>query len=346
MTGDSLNLIEMIREYIPAGLTDTIASLFGESREKTQLGMNAALPGILSGLVGATSTPEGARRLTDAVDGADDSILSNPSGLLGKLGSSDSGLGMIRSVLGAGGLSELTGNIGRTSGLSGKGTTGLLSFLAPLILGVLKNIKNTKGFDSAGLTSLLGSQRNNIAAAMPEGMPDQIGSVTEPASYIREAPRSYTASGSEHHGRETYPREVTGTGSRGWVLPLIVFLGLIGLLWYWASRPSTHAGNEPGSVSGRTGSLSVMAKYRSVIDEARAQGVRLSTLEQQNGKLVIKGTAPSLEAANKVWDQIKRVNPSMDDIVADFQVNASMLRVSPLVRSIPADSGSLAYLQP
>ena len=335
MTGDSLNLIEMIREYIPAGLTDTIASLFGESREKTQLGMNAALPGILSGLVGATSTPEGARRLTDAVDGADDSILSNPSGLLGKLGSSDSGLGMIRSVLGAGGLSELTGNIGRTSGLSGKGTTGLLSFLAPLILGVLKNIKNTKGFDSAGLTSLLGSQRNNIAAAMPEGMPGQIGSVTEPASYIREAPRSYTASGSEHHGRETYPREVTGTGSRGWVLPLIVFLGLIGLLWYWASRPSTHAGNEPGSVRGRTASLNTpMAKYRSVIDEAQAQGVRISVLGQQNGKLVIKGTAPSLEAANKVWDEIKRINPSMDDIVADFPVNASMEWINPSLRLI------------
>src|SRR5215471_6057061 len=177
MAGDSLNLVEMIREYIPGGLTDTIASLFGESREKTQLGMTAALPGILSGLVGATSTSEGARRLNDAVDGADDSILSNPSGLLGKLGSSDSGLGMIRSVLGAGGLSELTGNIGRISGLSGKGTTGLLSFLAPLILGVLKNIKNTKGLDSAGLTSLLGSQRNNITAAMPEGMARQIDEV-------------------------------------------------------------------------------------------------------------------------------------------------------------------------
>src|SRR5262249_3686486 len=171
----------------------------------------------------------------------------------GKIGSGEGGLGMIRSILGAGNLSELTGNIGQTSGLSGRGITGLLGFLAPLVLGVLKNIKNTRGLDSAGLASLLAGQRNNIAAAMPEGMAGRIGSVAEPVSNIREAPRdvSYTASGPELRERETFPREVGRTGSRGWVLPLIVFLGLIGLLWYWASRPSTHAGKDPGSVSGR-----------------------------------------------------------------------------------------------
>src|SRR5215813_1405618 len=111
MTGDSLNLVEMIREYIPGSLTDKIASLLGESREKTQLGMTAAVPGILSGLGSAASTPEGTRRLTDAVDGADDSMLSNTSSMLGRIGSGEGGLGMIRSILGAGNLSELTGNI-------------------------------------------------------------------------------------------------------------------------------------------------------------------------------------------------------------------------------------------
>jgi len=331
MTRDSLNLVETIREYVPGGLTDKITSLFGESREKTQLGMNAAVPGILSGLDSAASTPEGARRLTDAVDATDDNMLSNTSGLLGRMASSESGLGMIRSILGAGGLSELTGNIGRISGLSGKGTMGLLGFLAPLVLGVLKNVKNTRGLDSAGLLNLLASQRNNIAAAMPEGMPGRIGAVAEPASYIKEAPRD--VSGAEARVRETYPREVTASGSRAWVLPLLIFLGLIGLLWYWASRPSTHAGNEGGTVaertarpetgfrSGTTVSLDTLkAKYQSVIDQAYAQGVQITSLDQQDGKLVIKGTAPSLEAANKVWDEIKNINPRMDDILADFQV--------------------------
>ena len=113
----------------------------------------------------------------------------------------------------------------------------------------------------------------------------------------------------------------------GWVLPLFLFLGLIGLLWHWgSSRRTVHAGGEPtvSSETGRMGTAGTMdalkKKYQSVLDQARAQGVQITTLDQQNGKLVIKGTAPSLEAANKVWDEIKSVNPSMDDIIANFPV--------------------------
>ena len=34
-----------------------------------------------------------------------------------------------------------------------------------------------------------------------------------------------------------------------------------------------------------------------------------------------KGTAPSEDAKNKFWDQIKLVNPSQDDITADVSVD-------------------------
>jgi hypothetical protein len=120
------------------------------------------------------------------------------------------------------------------------------------------------------------------------------------------------------------------------VLPLAIFAGLLGLLWYWGSRPSVHAGREEGGVTApvarpETGyKPNVMAsfdtlktKYQSILDVARDQGVTISSLDQQDGKLVVKGTAPSLEAANKVWDEIKRVNPGMDDIIADFPISSS-----------------------
>ena len=66
------------------------------------------------------------------------------------------------------------------------------------------------------------------------------------------------------------------------------------------------------------------AKYQSVIDVVQTQGIRLANLHLQDGKLFIKGTAPSLDAANAVWDEIKRVNPRADDITADFPVDTSM----------------------
>src|SRR5262245_8108146 len=66
-------------------------------------------------------------------------------------------------------------------------------------------------------------------------------------------------------------------------------------------------------------------KYQTVIRLVQAQGIQVANLhQQQDGKLFIKGNAPSLDATNKVWDEIKRVNPKMDDIVADFPVDPSM----------------------
>jgi len=65
-------------------------------------------------------------------------------------------------------------------------------------------------------------------------------------------------------------------------------------------------------------------KYQSVIQVVQAEGIQLANLHQQDGKLFIKGSAPSLEAANKVWDEIKRINPSLDDITADFAVDPSL----------------------
>jgi nucleoid-associated protein YgaU len=65
-------------------------------------------------------------------------------------------------------------------------------------------------------------------------------------------------------------------------------------------------------------------KYQSVLQVIQQQHVSVKNLHMQDGKLFIKGAAPSLEAANKVWDEIKRVNPRADDIAADFPVDTSL----------------------
>jgi nucleoid-associated protein YgaU len=91
-------------------------------------------------------------------------------------------------------------------------------------------------------------------------------------------------------------------------------------------------------------------KYASVFNEAQAQGVQLSTVRQENGKLILRGTAPSLEAANKVWDEIKRINPSLDDISAHFSITPSATPKATSsqsgfegVENPPAESGAQTY---
>jgi LysM repeat protein len=64
-------------------------------------------------------------------------------------------------------------------------------------------------------------------------------------------------------------------------------------------------------------------KYASVLNAVKQQQVRLSHLHIQDGKLFMQGVAPSEDAKNRVWDQIKLVNPQHDDILADISVDQS-----------------------
>jgi nucleoid-associated protein YgaU len=66
-------------------------------------------------------------------------------------------------------------------------------------------------------------------------------------------------------------------------------------------------------------------KYQSVLNAADQQHVRFQNLHVENDKLFIRATVPSEEAKNKLWDQIKLVNPNQDDITADITVDAKAM---------------------
>jgi nucleoid-associated protein YgaU len=62
-------------------------------------------------------------------------------------------------------------------------------------------------------------------------------------------------------------------------------------------------------------------KYGTVLNVADQEHVQFQNLHVQDNKLFIRGVAPSEDAKNKFWDQIKLVNPSGDDITADISVS-------------------------
>jgi nucleoid-associated protein YgaU len=66
------------------------------------------------------------------------------------------------------------------------------------------------------------------------------------------------------------------------------------------------------------------AKYQSVLQVVQDKQVHMANLHMENDKLLMRGTAPSLEAANAVWDEIKRINPRLDDVIADFPVDPNL----------------------
>jgi nucleoid-associated protein YgaU len=64
-------------------------------------------------------------------------------------------------------------------------------------------------------------------------------------------------------------------------------------------------------------------KYQSVQNAMAQNQVKLQNLNMEGDKLLMRGEAPSQEAKNKVWDQIKMVDPTYSDLIADIKVSES-----------------------
>ena len=66
------------------------------------------------------------------------------------------------------------------------------------------------------------------------------------------------------------------------------------------------------------------AKYQSVLNQMEKLGVQLQNLHVKDNKLVIRGRAKSQADSNKVWDQIKLVDPSyQQDLMAEISYEAT-----------------------
>jgi nucleoid-associated protein YgaU len=62
-------------------------------------------------------------------------------------------------------------------------------------------------------------------------------------------------------------------------------------------------------------------KYQTALSVIEQQQIQMQNLHVQDDKLFIRAVAPTQEAANKVWDQVKLANPNLDDLTLDLQVS-------------------------
>lgn len=64
-------------------------------------------------------------------------------------------------------------------------------------------------------------------------------------------------------------------------------------------------------------------KYQPVLDFMKTQNVELQNLNLQGNKLFVRGKTTSQEVKNKIWDQIKLVDPNYADLIADIEAPAA-----------------------
>jgi hypothetical protein len=138
--------------------------------------------------------------------------------------------------------------IGKFAGI-GEGTSkSMLGMLGPLVLGALGQQQRSTGLDANGLVSLLTSQKDQIAAAMPSGLADQLG-VAGLIDGATGSARSAAAAASAAGGRIAEASERTvyragqaasattrSTAASQWPYWLVAALVLGGLAWFALGR--------------------------------------------------------------------------------------------------------------
>jgi hypothetical protein len=81
-------------------------------------------------------------------------------------------------------------------------------------------------------------------------------------------------------------------------------------------------------------------KYASVLNLVNQTGVQLAHVHIQDNKFFMQGAAGSEEIKNKIWDQIKLVNPAADDITCDLTVDPSLAPMAAAAAASAVGSGS------
>jgi len=247
------NLVSLVMQFLTPDMIAKIASGLGLDRSVAQKAIGGAVPALLAGLADVASTPNGARQLSSTLAQQPGSLESLKS-LIGASGQNtlaETGSSMLSGLFGGGALDTMAQSVGKFAGVDGGSSKSLLGMLGPVVLGALGQQQRSAGLDASGLASLLGSQKDQIAAAIPSGLADQLsaaGLIDRAAGTLRSGTAAASASGSRIAGAGQSAYATTRAATSRWpqwpywILALAV---LGGLAWYALGR---HEGEKVAEV--------------------------------------------------------------------------------------------------
>jgi hypothetical protein len=230
-----MNLVDLITSQLSGDVLGKLGGLVGASEQQTQSATSAAVPALLQIFGKLASSQKGADQLAGAMGGLDLSMLGNLAGAL--TGGNASGLGrvggdLLGSLLGGGNLTKLVGTIASFVGSQPGMMQKLLTYVAPIILGVVAKQLGGRP-NGSSVSRLFSEQAGNISSALPRGLSlGDVGSLLP------------SSSGSTHGGGSQEP----ASSGMGWLLPLLA-LGGLGLGYYlWSQNQAPEKAPEKAAV--------------------------------------------------------------------------------------------------
>ncbi|UPJ48294.1 DUF937 domain-containing protein [Bradyrhizobium sp. 200] len=259
------NLVSVVMQFLTPDMIAKIASVLGLDRNVAQKAIAGAIPALLASLADVASTPNGARQLTGTLTQQSGS-LENLKNLVGGAGQNllaESGSNMLSGLFGGGALDTMAQTIGKFAGI-GEGTSkSMLGMLGPVVLGALGQQQRSMSLDASGLASLLTSQKDQFAAAMPSGLASQLsaaGLIDGATGGVRSAAAAAGAAGGRiaeasertaYRAGQTASAAARSTATSQWPYWLVAALLLGGLAWLALGRSGedTVAQTPPPSMT-------------------------------------------------------------------------------------------------
>jgi hypothetical protein len=266
------NLVSVVMQFLTPDMIAKIASALGVDRSLAQKAVGGAVPALLASLADVACTPNGARQLTNVLAQQQPGALENLKSLIGTSGQNalaETGSSMLSGLFGGGTLDTIVQSIGKFAGVDSGTSKSLLGMLGPVVLGALGQQQRSAGLDASGLASLLGSQKEQIAAAIPAGLADQLsaaGLIDRATGSLRSGAAAASTVGSRIAGASERTiagasqtaYAATSAASSQWPYWLLALAVLGGLAWYALAPPGSEKIAEaprPATVQPATGTV-------------------------------------------------------------------------------------------
>jgi Bacterial protein of unknown function (DUF937) len=350
------NLVSLIMQFLTPDMVGRIASALGFERNVVQTAIGAAVPALLAAFSGVAAKPAGAQQLVDAAR-QQSGTLGNFASMVGAGGKTsliEKGSQMLSSLVGDRDQSALAGAVGKFAGLGQGASSSLLGMLAPVVLGTIGQQQGARSLDAGGIASLLASQKDSIAAALPSGFSNLLGG-TGLLDSLGGAARTAAAAGSEAARATTSAARVVGDTSRRavaaaspslnwlyWVIPLVA---IAAVLAYLLTRPAEQVVQK-----GVTGVQSLMVGG---LDIGKQVSDSITSLRNTLGGITDAASAQAaLPKLQEVTAQIDRVETVTGQLSAEQRkvlagmVNPFMPTLTQLFDKVLAIPGVAEVLKP
>lgn len=312
------NLTSVVMQFLTPEIIEKIASFLGLDRAAAQKAAGGAIPALLAGLSDLVGTPAGASQLSKLLSQQQGDQPTDLLRNLGPQGLAETGTNMLSGLFGGRTMDAMAQAVGKFAGMSDSGGRSLLGMLGPIVLGALGQQQRNSGLDTNGLASLLRSQKDQITAAIPPGLADQLGAaglIDRAEAGIRSGAAAASAGASRLQSASQQP--VTwASRTTQWPYVLAAAIILAGIAWYGTHREGQETVTElPAKTQPATGTVG-MAPAELTVD-----GVNLAS--QLNSSIdALKSALPGMTDAAAAQAALPKINEAiakLDDLSARVQ---------------------------